>query len=304
MSWRIFITAVIMSVALTAPEIEAQQQAPCDTLKLFDKKLKNITIARKGGTVILNATEQYDTLGIGIPVRFSVDVDNSSDDNIDLFSESWGMEMPFFKKKKNDIKVAGYSCSRSTTFFNHAYWGQRFNYHNKGRLDNSYEIGVRSVFGAKWENSYSKTSFVIGLGFGMVRTTADRGYVYMKDQDKLILSEVPEPYAVNSTSLNVWRFHVPLMLTVPLCKGVKLTLGGVVNLNSYAKANAKLITGDTRVKSCYKGLQQRLFTCDLYGSFSVCGIGVYATWSPMTLFQSQFGLDVMAWSIGADIFTF
>lgn len=302
MSWKIFITALIMSVALTGLEAQAQQQAPRDTLKLFDMKLKDITIVRNGETVVLNAIELNDTLDIEYPVKFSVDIDYEPIDNIDRFSETWGVEMPFFKKKP--IQVNNGSCTRTGTFFNHAYWGQRFNYHNKARLDNSYEIGVRSVLGVKWKNSYSKVSFAIGLGFGMVRTTADRGYVYMKDRDKLILSQVPEPYTVNSTSLNVWRFHVPLMMTVPLCKEVKFTLGGVVNLNSYAKANAQIITDNTHVKACYKGLQQRLLTCDLYGSFSICGIGVYATWSPMTLFQNQFGPDVMAWSIGADIFTF
>lgn len=291
-----------MSVTLTGVETHAQQQEPCDTLKLFDMKLKNITIVRNNGAVVLNATELNDTLGIEYPVSFSVDIENEPVDNVDIFSETWGIEMPFFKKKP--IQVDNGGCTRTNTFFNHAYWGQRFNYHNKGQLDNSYEIGVRSVLGVKWTNSYSKVSFATGLGFGMVRTTADRGYVYLKDQDKLILSRVPEPYTVNSTSLNVWRFHVPLMMTVPLCKGVKLTLGGVVNLNSYAKANAQIITDNSRVKACYKGLQQRLFTCDIYGAFSICGIGVYATWSPMTLFQSQFGPDVMAWSIGADIFTF
>ncbi|MDE6279319.1 MAG: hypothetical protein K2M05_05040 [Paramuribaculum sp.] len=303
MSWKIFVIAVIMSVTMTGFEAQAQQQAPCDTLRLFDKSLMDITIVRKGHTVILQATELGDSLVINSPIKFVVDVDANPSDNIDLFSETWGIEMPFFKKKPIQAKNSG-KCTRTGTFFNHAYWGQRFNYNNKGRLDNSYEIGVRSVLGVKWKNSYSNVSFATGLGFGMVRTTADRGYIYMKDQDKLILGQVPEPYAVQSTSLNVWRFHVPLMMTVPLGEGVKLTLGGVVNLNSYAKANSQIVTDNTRVKACYKGLQQRLLTCDIYGSFTICGIGVYATWSPMTLFQSQFGPDVMAWSIGADIFTF
>ena len=40
----------------------------------------------------------------------------------------------------------------------------------------------------------------------------------------------------------------------------------------------------------------------LFASIGVCDIiGVYASWSPMTIFQAPFGPQLKSWSIGATI---
>ena len=73
-------------------------------------------------------------------------------------------------------------------------------------------------------------------------------------------------------------------------------------INTYAQARTELDFGSHKTTTLYKGLQQRLFTAELTATLGICDIiGVYASWSPMTLFQSPYGPRLRSWSIGGTI---
>ena len=184
----------------------------------------------------------------------------------------------------------------------HGYLGQRFNYFNKGNIKNSIEVGFREVIGLKWSRGAYTPAFSIGLGIGSQYYRAQDGFAFGRDGSCLVVAPVPDGCDLESTGLYVLNFQVPLMFSLPVGRDVKFMLGGVAYFNTYAKAETVVSVGKDRYKTQYKGLQQRLFTGELTCGIGVCDIlGVYASWSPMTLFQAPYGPRLKSWSIGGII---
>ncbi len=85
-------------------------------------------------------------------------------------------------------------------------------------------------------------------------------------------------------------------------RDVEFVAGAVGYLNTYARAMTEVEMDNCKYKTKYTGLQQRLFTTELTASLGLCDVlGIYASWSPMTLFQSTFGPQLKSWSLGATI---
>ncbi len=107
---------------------------------------------------------------------------------------------------------------------------------------------------------------------------------------------------MKTTALHVSNHQVPLLFTLHIRPDVKFTAGGIGVFNTYAYAQTEITNGASKIKTTYKGLQQRLFTAEVMCSLGVCDIlGIYASWSPMTLFKSPYGPQLKSWSIGATV---
>lgn len=154
----------------------------------------------------------------------------------------------------------------------------------------------------RWSRGSYTPSFSIGLGIGFQRYYAQDGFMFSRIGSNLVVVPVEEGYRVKSTALHVFNFQVPLLFSLPLGRYVKFTAGGIGVFNTYAYARTEISNGRSKIKTTYKGLQQRLFTAELMCSLGVCDIlGIYASWSPMTLFESPYGPQLKSWSIGATV---
>ncbi|MDE6342183.1 MAG: hypothetical protein K2K93_07685 [Muribaculaceae bacterium] len=290
-----FLTAVMCAAFGFSSAMAALQPEAPDTLNVIDGA-DRITVSRKGDTTTIKV-EKPALYGTDV-VSYDVVVkdDDDSEPNIDF-------ELPFgIGKKDNGDKS---SARRLRTYFftlGNIYIGQRFNYSDKGNVKNSIEGGWRDVIGMGWSLGKTGPSFSIGAGFGFKRYHAQDGFVYAKEGSNLVIVPAAEGCTVKSTELNVFNFQVPLIFTVPLGSDVKFAAGAVGCFNTYAMAHTEILKGNSKYKTVYKGLQQRLFTAEFtctLGLFDI--IGVYASWSPMTLFQSPYGPQLKSWSIGATV---
>ncbi len=287
------IVAVIMAAFGFSSAVATPQPEAPDTLNVIDGA-DRITVSRKGDTTTIKV-EKPSPFGTDV-VSYDVKVnkDDDSEPNIDF-------ELPFGIGKKEDVDK--FSAKRLRTYFfllGNVYLGQRFNYSDKGNVKNSIEGGWRDVIGMGWSLGKTGPSFSIGAGFGFQRYQARDGFVYAKDGSNLVIVPAAEGCTVKSTELNVFNIQVPLIFSVPLGSEVKFSAGAVGCFNTYARAHTEIQKGNSKYKTTYKGLQQRLFTAELsctLGLFDI--IGVYASWSPMTLFQSPYGPQLKSWSIGA-----
>ncbi len=54
-------------------------------------------------------------------------------------------------------------------------------------------------------------------------------------------------------------------------------------------------------KERIKGLQQRLFTAELFASIGIGGFAVYGSWQPVSLFRAPYGPELKGWSIGINL---
>ena len=279
----------LLSIAQSTPE-------PPDTIKMI-RNPEKVIVTRTGETTLIQVDTPIDYGSNTFTYEVTVSEDSDSD-----FDPTIDFEIPFGIGKKKEDKRVRRKLQTSGFLMGNVYFGQRFNYSDKGNVKNSYEIGVRNLVGIRWSHGHYTPSFSIGFGFGAQRYAAQKGFMYAKDGSDLILMPAEECSRVRSTDLQVWNFQVPILLTLPIGRDVEFVAGAVGCLNTYAKARTELEIDRIKYKTSYTGLQQRLFTAEFTASLGVCDIiGVYASWSPMTLFQAPYGPRLKSWSIGATI---
>ena len=286
----------IVLIAASVCNAMAQKPETPDTVKII-KNAEKILVSRNADTTLIEV-ETDNKKGKEL-FSYSVTVKDSLDDD---FDSSIDFEIPF-GIGKDKSKHKKYSRIRTSVFFlGHPYIGQRFNYSDKGNVKNSIELGFREIIGVGWNRGRYTPTFSIGVGIGAQYYRAQDGFAYARIGSNLVLVPVEDDCSVKSTWMSVLNFQVPLLLTIPMGCDVRFTLGGIGCFNTFARAQTELAYGPTKIKTTYKGLQQRLFTAELMCSLGFFDfLGVYASWSPMTLFQSPYGPQLKSWSIGGTL---
>lgn len=271
-----------------------------DTVKVIDNA-RNVNVIREGNKTSVNA-EYRDEDGFPLTYRYEVEVGDAGDTDSD-FSDNWGMDLPFMKptcpdcdRADSDGKVR---TRRFVTAMRHMYWGWRFNYGDKAGVKNCFELGVRDVLGLMWRRRGAE--FEIGFGMGMRRFLAQDGLCFRKEGDAVRLSPADPDVELRHSRLDVFTFHIPVLYNQTICDELRFSVGGVVNLNTYARIFDETAADGVQLKRHYKGLQQRLLTADAVASLTVGGFGMYASWSPVALFESKYGPGMKAWSIGVEL---
>ncbi len=287
---------LLLTLTLLFPSLYvfSQSREAADTVRIIENA-DMVLISRTADTTQVDVTTNKESGNELFTYNITVnDADDYEDvDNIDF-------ELPFGikkEKKKKHSKLQTYVFG-----LGNIYLGHRFNYFDKGNIKNSLEGGVRDIIGMRWSRGSHTPSFSIGLGMGFQKYNAQDGFMFLRIGSQLVIVPVEEGYQVKSTALHVMNFQVPLLFTLPIGRDVKFTAGGIGVFNTYAYARTEISNGASKIKTKYKGLQQRLFTAELMCSLGVCDIlGIYASWSPMTLFKSPYGPQLKSWSIGATV---
>lgn len=291
---RSLLFTLTLVVASVCNAMSQNPETP-DTVKII-KNAEKILVSRNADTTLIDV--ESETEFGNERFSYSVTVEDSLADE-----DSWiEFEIPFGIGKEK-TKQHRHSRLRTTVFgLGNIYMGQRFNYSDKGNVKNSIECGFRNLIGVRWSRGEYTPSFSIGIGMGFQKYLAQDGFAYTRIGSNLVLLPVEDGYSVKYTHMHVINYQIPLILTIPMGCDVKFSLGGIGCFNTYAYAHTEISNGSTKINTTYKGLQQRLFTAELMCSLGVCDIlGVYASWSPMTLFQSPYGPQLKSWSIGATI---
>lgn len=286
----------LLTLTLFFPFLHIFAQTPeiPDTVRTIENAEK-VVITGTAGTTRVDVTtrEEYGKELFTYNITVNDSTDPVTDDTIDF-------ELPFGigkEKKKKHSRI-------QTSIFGigNIYMGHRFNYFDKGNIKNSLEGGFRDLIGIRWSRGAYTPSFSIGLGIGFQKYQAQDGFMFSRMGSNLVVVPVGEGYRVKSTALHVINYQVPLLFTLPIGRDVKFTAGGIGVFNTYAYARTEISNGTSKIKTTYKGLQQRLFTAEVIGSVGVWDIlGVYVSWSPVSLFKSPYGPQLKSWSIGATI---
>ncbi len=286
---------ILMLVVVSVCNAMPQNPETPDTVKIIHNAEK-ILVSRNANTTLIDVDWENEYGNERFSYSVKVEDSYADEDSSIEFGIPFGI-------RKHKTKQPGKSRLKTTVFgFEHIYIGQRFNYSDNWNVKNSIEGGIRDIIGIRWSRGRYTPSFSIGVGIGFQKYLAQAGFAYSRIGSNLVLLPVEDGYYVKSTHLHVFNFQLPLLLSVPIGCDVKFSLGGIGCFNSYAYADTNISNGSTKIKTKYKGLQQRLFTAELMCSLGVFNIlGVYASWSPMTLFQFPYGPQLKSWSIGATI---
>ena len=290
-------------LAISTACVSSAAQEATDTIKVIEKANKTI-VTRSGNTTKIVA-DIGDTVNSGQYYIYEIEVSRLDGDQETELKDPWDMRIPFFYPRNPETESGSrHTIKRKVTALKHIYWGWRFNYHDKVHVKNSFETGIRHMVGVTWNRGRKTPSFSIGAGFGFMRLNAQDGYIYEKLSDCITFDAVTSEIKIDKSHLDIWRLHMPVMMTIPLGRAGNFCFGGVANFNTYASAVTQIYYGDVRKKTKYKSLQQNLLTADLYASISIGGVGIYATWEPTSLFNKPYGPQLKSWSIGIDMFCF
>lgn len=294
------LTKIIVAFLLFA-SIHSFAQEPIDTVVSL-KDASEILVTRTGSVTKVYAVAK-DEEGGNYPFTYEVRVDDDKTvDEIEI-DDTWGLNLPYYTLNGKSSK--GSKIRREVIGLEHTYFGWRFNYHDKSHVKNCYEFGCKQFIGIGWSKGRRiKSTFSIGLGWSFMRFLAQDGYVYGKIGDQLVLSPLTDNLRVKSSILDVQTFCIPVFYKQGITKNSNFSIGGILNLNTYASAETVTYNYDYKLKTKYKGLQQNLLTADIFASISIEGIGVYFSWSPMNLFKKCYGPELKGWSIGIDLFSF
>lgn len=297
------ITAITALMIVSAGfSVAAQELEIRDTVKVIDD-VDKVVMTRSGDTTNIEAF----TSGKTGKNKFTYKVNVSETSQNDIVEDISGIDLSFLTIGSNSngkVMANGFhrKLKKRIIFMGNVYIGQRFNYFDKGNVKNSIEFGVRNLVGMKWSHGRCSPQFSIGVGMSGQRYSASDGFCYATEGSKLMVVPVAEGMRRNSTNFYVFTVQVPLMLTQPIGNSLKFMIGGIACFNSYAWCTTSMKQNNLNYKTVYKGLQQRLFTAEAVCSIGICSaLGVYVSWSPMTLFEQQFGPQLKSWSIGATI---
>lgn len=162
----------------------------------------------------------------------------------------------------------------------------------------SFEIGISRVLNSRVDFG-GGFSFNAGAGIGYAQYAVGRGMRFDADRQHLVLVPREEGTSSHSSRLRVLRLHFPLTFTQMLSSKAYITAGAWLNLNTYVPASTDFTIGDVRTKQTFKDLHQRILTTDIMLAAGARGIGgIYARYSPQSLFRKGWGPDFKSVSVG------
>lgn len=171
----------------------------------------------------------------------------------------------------------------------------------------SIEIGWLESLALNYSIS-RRCSFELGIGFDWRNykiTTSDKRLV-IDDINHLQWGEYPEDCIAKYSRLKVFSLQFPLLFVAEI-PGTALTFsaGPIFNFNTYASVLTRYEDSlGNKYKDFQKGVDNRIFTIDIYGSLLLKGIGIYARYSPMKVMNGTQGINFTPLSLGVEIGNF
>lgn len=274
-------------------------QAPADTIGII-KEARNLTITKSDEKTKIYAEYVGED---GKESFFYYAIDHIiHEEECDDSDTGWNISLPYYMTEaENGCKNNGSGIKRYLIGADHIYAGWRFNYYDKGKIKNSFETGIRNLVGIGWQRKDKGPLFSVGVGFGIRRFNSKEGYAYNKKNDRLTLDPFSLEGEKRSSYLDLYTVHIPFIMRQRVGRYFAFTAGVSLNLNVYASASTLGEFNSISERIDYIGLQQRFVTTDIFASINLFGVGVYASWNPIGMFQSSFGPMVKGWSIGIDI---
>lgn len=297
---RYIITTITVLILSLNCNVFSQEGA--DTIAVLENAT-DIIVTRLDGMTKVEATI-IDEEGVKNPFVYEVNVENNDSVGEIELKDNWILNPPFIRRNTEILNKPN-SVRRDVVFFEHLYAGWRFYYHDNSKVKNFFEGGVRQIVGMQWtKGKRNSSTFSLGLGIGWKMLKAQKGFVFGKENDRLTVLPVAESQKVKSSWVTMMSFQVPVLYSQNFAKDYNFSIGGIINLNSYAVGQTEITDGNVKLKTKYNGLQQNFLTPDLYVFLGGADIGVYFTWSPVSIFQKKYGPELKGFTIGIELFSF
>lgn len=216
-------------------------------------------------------------------------------DSIDAYAKEcetgFDFDIPFVDNKKERMKLSTTSFGFGLVTALDAPDGMNVD------MAASYELAIDHL----WKVSYYfQPTTSVSLGFGMTwRNYRMTGHTrFIKEDSQLSLGAYPEGADIKFSRLKVFSLNVPVMLNQALGKKFVLSVGPVINFNTYGSVKTRYTLNGEKVKDLDKNIHQNKMTIDLMAKLRYKWLGAYIKYSPSNVLDKEFGPEFKSLSTG------
>ena len=161
----------------------------------------------------------------------------------------------------------------------------------------SYEISVDNLFKFRY-NLIPATSVSLGAGMSWRNYRMTGHTRFVKEGNSLVLGNYPEGADIKFSRLKIFSITVPLLINQAIGRKVALSVGPVVNINTYGSLKTRYVLDDEKIKEQSKDIHQNSATVDFMAKLHIGEIGFYAKYSPSDVLNTAFGPKFSSFSAG------
>ena len=211
----------------------------------------------------------------------------------------WDFTIPFVGKKKESRKyfIIRDITSISIGMVNAVKGSDPLNID----MGASYEVSVDNVVRAFY-NLAPSTSVSIGAGVRWRNYRMTGNTRFVKEGNNLVLDNYPEGADIKFSRLKTFSISVPLMLNQAINHHVAISLGTVINVNTYGSLKTRYTLGDEKMAEKSKNIHQNRTTVDFTAILRFKQIGIYAKYSPSNVLNTEFGPKFNSYSAGISFY--
>ncbi len=295
MCYKHLFTMAVAALTFTAAAQTITEQA--DTVKVI-KDAQQITIQKTadGNSIItVNGTKTKDDY------YYQLQVSKEKDEAPNTDGINIGANFPFSQKSK---KKLSYDVAKNMYFGITVPTGIGSPLADDA-VSTSYEVGIGQVAGITYKPLGDGFSISTGLGFGMRQFSIKNTYLLHSGLDRrLEIVEKTKTQNRCKSRISSAYLQIPVMFTQKIYKSFGVSLGAIVNFNTYTIATIKYrddeeVDATLYHEETYKGLHQRLVTVDFMATIgSVDNIGIFVRYSPMKMFENGYGPEIKSLTTG------
>ena len=211
----------------------------------------------------------------------------------------WDFTIPFVGKKKESRKyfIIRDITSISIGMVNAVKGSDPLNID----MGASYEVSVDNVV-RTFYNLTPSTSVSIGAGVRWRNYRMTGNTRFVKEGNNLVLDNYPEGADIKFSRLKTFSISVPLMLNQAINHHVAISLGTVINVNTYGSLKTRYTLGDEKMAEKSKNIHQNRTTVDFTAILRFKQIGIYAKYSPSNVLNTEFGPKFNSYSAGISLY--
>ena len=161
----------------------------------------------------------------------------------------------------------------------------------------SYELSVDNLLKFRY-NLLPVTSVSLGAGVSWRNYRMTGHTRFVKEGNKIVLDSYPEGADIKFSRLKIFSITVPFMINQAIGRKAVLSLGPVVNINTYGSLKTRYVLNDEKIKEQSKNIRQNSATIDFMAKLRLGEIGVYAKYSPSDVLNAAFGPEFNSFSAG------
>ena len=161
----------------------------------------------------------------------------------------------------------------------------------------SYEISVDNLLKFRY-NLLPVTSVSLGAGVSWRNYRMTGHTRFVKEGNNIALDSYPEGADIKFSRLKIFSITVPFMINQAIGRKAVLSLGPVVNINTYGSLKTRYVLNDEKIKEQSKNIRQNSTTIDFMAKLRLGEIGVYAKYSPSHVLNTAFGPEFNSFSTG------